>query len=271
MKNKFIRIMVIILFYFFLLFNVERNEEKSKEHILNLGLDSYICKKEVSISNSRNKEKEKYEGYAITTINVRNSHTTDSDIVGLIYFNEMITYSYYSEKWLEIEYNGSKAYVYKDYISDNDCDYKSYTNLPVIYNKTYMSYKAITSKSSKQYKLKQYTYNGNYGIRMIDNRYCIAMGTGFNIKVGDYVDLVLANDTIIQCIIGDIKDNSHTDSSNMVTVNSKCMSEFIVTSKKSLPSIVGDSKYGSGDISDCCEEWKSSISKVIVYDKNYFD
>ena len=213
--------------------------------------------------------KEYYNGYVITSVNVRDMPTTNSNVIGMLLFNEMITYSLYNDNWIEIEYNGSKAYVCNDYISDNFCDYNSYTNFPNIYKKTYMSYTSITSKSSKQYELKQYTYSGNYGIRMIDNRYCIAMGTGFNVEIGDYVDLILANGTIIQCIIGDIKADKHTDSSNMITMNSKCMSEFIITSKSSIPSIVGDSEYGSGDISDCCEEWKSCIHEIRVYNKNY--
>ena len=68
----------------------------------------------------------------------------------------------------------------------------------------------ITLKSSKQYKF-QHTvaYTGNYGIRMINGRYCAAIGTGYDISVGDYVDLVLQNGTIIPIIISDIKDREH--------------------------------------------------------------
>ena len=43
--------------------------------------------------------------------------------------------------------------------------------------KAYMSYTAITNTSSPQYKLQQQAYTGNYGIRMVDDRYCIAVGS----------------------------------------------------------------------------------------------
>ena len=94
--------------------------------------------------------------------------------------------------------------------------------------KSYMSYKAITSTSSPQYKLQHsYAYTGDYGIRQVNGRYCIAIGTFSGASIGTYVDLILNNGTTIHCIIGDFKSNAHTDASNMMTSNG-CVSEFIV-------------------------------------------
>lgn len=151
-------------------------------------------------------------------------------------------------------------------------DYISYK---IPYNKgfkSYMSYKAITHKSSKQYKIQnKYAYTGNYGIRQIKNRYCVAVGTFFQMEVGTYFDLVLENGTIIPCILSDVKDNKHTLSDNITTASNGCVSEFI-TDIKCLPCKVRNNKStGTGDISDCCEEWDSPVVEIRVYDKNIFE
>ena len=125
-----------------------------------------------------------------------------------------------------------------------------------------MPYTAITSKSSPQYKLQCKAYTGDYGIRQYDNRYCVAIGTGFNANVGTYFDLILTSGTVIPCIIADIKADKHTDSNNMVTKASGCLTEFVVDSSK----LNKDAKR-MGDISYCCEEWNSRVEKVRVYDK----
>lgn len=113
--------------------------------------------------------------------------------------------------------------------------------------KSYMSYQAISTTSSPQYVLQtQYAYTGEYGIRQVDGRFCIAIGTFSNAKVGTYVDLVLQNGTVIPCVVGDFKADIHTDSSNMVTLHNGCVSEFIVD-KNSLHEIAKK----MGDISYC--------------------
>lgn len=126
--------------------------------------------------------------------------------------------------------------------------------------KSFMSYKAITSKSSQQYRLQKSAYTGEYGIRMINGRFCIALGTGFNISVGTYVDLILENNTVIPCIVGDIKDPKHTKSDNITTITNGCVSEFIVDIKKLDPLA-----KRMGDISYCNNMWKSSVSKIRIY------
>lgn len=148
----------------------------------------------------------------------------------------------------------------------NFTDYDAPTN----YFKSYMSYRMTTDTTSKQYDiLYNYAYSGNYGIMMVEDRYCVAMGLGFNIEVGDYVDLFLENGNIIPCIISEVKSNSHTDGNRMTTIANGCISEFVIDSSDKLPYNVGDKYVGSGNISHCCEEWDSSIDYVRVYDKNF--
>lgn len=133
--------------------------------------------------------------------------------------------------------------------------------------KSYMSYKAITSKSSPQYKLQSnYAYTGNYGIRQVDDRYCIAIGTFSGAAIGTYVDLVLENGTVIPCIIGDFKANIHTDSKNIVTMHNGCISEFIIDADK-----LHATAKKMGDISYCNKEWNSPVESIVVYDKNVFN
>ena len=133
--------------------------------------------------------------------------------------------------------------------------------------KSYMSYKAITSKSSPQYKLQtQHAYTGEFGIRQVDERFCIAIGTFTNARVGTYVDLILKNDTVIPCIIGDFKADIHTDSENIITNHNGCVSEFLVDKP-----VLHQMAKKMGNISYCKEEWKSPVKTIKVYEKNVFD
>ena len=131
--------------------------------------------------------------------------------------------------------------------------------------KTYMSYRAITDKTSKQYKLQQeVAYTDELGFRKVDNRYCVAIGTAFNASVGQYFDAELENGTIIECIVSDIKDDRDTDKSNVFTSQGCCL-EFIVDTKK-LDGIIKT----VGNCSVKCDEWKSPCFQYIIYDIDYF-
>lgn len=133
--------------------------------------------------------------------------------------------------------------------------------------KSYMSYKAITSKSSMQYKLQnQYAYTGEYGIRQVDGRFCIAIGTFSNASIGTYIDLILENEIVIPCIIADFKADIYTDSSNKVTSHNGCVSEFLIDK-----SALQTTAKKMGDVSYCKEEWRSPVKTIRVYEKNVFD
>jgi hypothetical protein len=64
--------------------------------------------------------------------------------------------------------------------------------------------------------------------------------------------------------MGDTKADQDTDNQNIFTVNSKCMSEFIVTTSR-LP---GNIK-SSGGVSSLMNEWDSPVSEVIIYNNIY--
>lgn len=93
--------------------------------------------------------------------------------------------------------------------------------------KAYMSYTAITNKNSAQYKLQQKATTGEYGIRKVGDRYCIALGSYYTTQIGTKVDVVMKNGNVVKCILGDVKANIHTDSTNRANPNG-CVVEFLV-------------------------------------------
>ena len=126
--------------------------------------------------------------------------------------------------------------------------------------KSYMPYKAITSVSSPQYKLQQQAYTGKHGIRMVNGRYCVALGSFYTNKIGQNFDLVLENGTVIPCVLADQKADKDTNGNNQVTLHNGCMSEFIVDSNS-----LDRTAKKMGDISYCEECWKSPVKQIILY------
>ena len=209
---------------------------------------------------------EYYNGWTTTNVNVRNEPSTTSEVLEVYSFNTPIQYYRFNDEWAKIVYPTGYAYMSLQYISNEKLNYRDYT-VPITSGfKSYMPYTAITNKASKQFKLQQMASTGTYGIRTVNNRYCVAIGTAFNAQVGTYFDMILANETVISCIVSDIKADKHTDKNNMITVSNGCLTEFIVNSN-----ILDRNAKRMGDISYCCDEWNSRVEKIRVYDKNIFE
>lgn len=206
------------------------------------------------------------EGYTTTNVNVRTKPSTKSKKVGVIEFNKKIDYIHVTKKWVKIKYNDKYRYVCKQYISNKKQKFKTIIIPNSSGFKSYMPYAAITLKGSKEYKLqREYAYTGKYGIRQIKGRYCVALGTAFNTKVGTYVDLQLKNGAIIPCIVADTKANKDTEKNNITTSHNGCVSEFIVNTNK-----LKKTAKLMGDISYCNKKWNSPVAKVKIYKKNVF-
>ena len=203
------------------------------------------------------------EGWTSTTLNVREEPNTDSNILDVLPFNTHIKYYEYNDEWAEITYDNGQAYISRDYISDEECEFVMYDVPKTRGFKSYMPYTAITNKKSKQYKLQQIASTGAYGIRVVDSRYLVAIGTAFNAEVGTYIDLILEDGFVIPCIVGDVKADKHTDSSNMITLHNGCVSEFLIDSKTLHKSI-----KKSGDVSSCNENWNGCVRAIVVYSKS---
>lgn len=136
-----------------------------------------------------------------------------------------------------------------------------YPNAPNNTRKSYMSYKAITLKTSRQYKLQQIAYTGTHGIRQVNGRYCVALGSAYTKTIGTYVDVILENGEVIPCILADQKQDIHTDTTNRVCFDGSLV-EFVVD----MDYIINKVRI-TGDVSNACEEWKTQVEEVIVYEK----
>ena len=208
------------------------------------------------------------EGWTTTTLNVRKEPNTDSSILDTLQFNTYIKYYEYNDEWAEIAFDDGQAYISREYISDEECEFVMYDIPKYEGFKSWMSYKAITNKSSKQYKLQQIASTGYAGIRTVNNRYCVAIGTAFDASIGTYIDLILEDGFVIPCIVADIKSPKHTDANNVFTITGKtkktiCCTEFVID-----PDKLNLDAMESGNISDCNELWTECVRAIVVYDKN---
>ena len=130
--------------------------------------------------------------------------------------------------------------------------------------KSFMDFTKITLQSSPQYKLQQLAETNEDGLRTVNGRYCIAVGSRYTTLIGQYIDLILENGEIIPCILGDQKDDKHTDEENMIALDGS-LSEFIVETDRLCANV-----KVTGDFSYLKKKWKSNVSEVIVYCKNLF-
>lgn len=217
--------------------------------------------KEQTVTEKK-KKKKCITGWTTTSVNVRKGPSTDSHILETYSFNKKVKYVKHNEKWVEIKYKNSVAYISRNYISKSKRRYKEFGVPKTSGFKSYMSYKCITSTSSPQYKLqKNEAYTGKYGIRQVYGRYCVAIGSHFTDKIGTLFDLVLENGTIIPCILADQKADEDTDSRNIVTKHNGCLSEFVIDSNT-----LNRSARQHGDISYCTKEWNSPVESIRIYE-----
>lgn len=127
--------------------------------------------------------------------------------------------------------------------------------------KAYMGYQAVTSTTSPQYKLLrgENAYTDEQGLRMVDGRYCIAMGSGFTNKIGTKIDLELTNGVIIPCILGDQKSDRHTKDGHMRCISNGSVAEFIIDDNEFYKH-----KDGSGTVNFAYKGWDAKLKKVTV-------
>lgn len=177
-------------------------------------------------------------------------------------YGNKVKYKKVNSKWSSVK---SKKMHFKGYIMTKYISSKSlkkgttYTNIPSYKLWSYMDYRCITNTSSKQYKLQRRAYTGNYGIRQVKGRYCIAVGSYYTTKIGTKIDLVLNNGTVVPCILADCKANKHTDRYNQKTSDGSLV-EFVVNT-----SSLTRMARRMGDISYSNSKWRSKIKKIIIY------
>lgn len=216
----------------------------------------------------KQKEQKPFTRYTKTALNVRKEPNTDSEILEVLNFNHKVKVKKYNKDWFILLKNGKKfGYIYKKYLTKNPVDYDVYYIPEYSGYKSFMGYSKITDISSPQWLLQEeYAYTGDYGIRMINGRFCVAIGFAFNPKIGQYFDLILENGTVIPCIIADEKATWDTDEDNIFTSDNGCCTEFVVDTD-----VLNSSASIMGDISYCDENWMSPVEKIKIYDKNVME
>lgn len=219
-----------------------------------------------NLNNELEDKKVVVTGYAACDVNIRSNPDIESEIVTVLKYGDEIKYikdDYIIDKsnyvWSKVVFEDKEYYICSKFISQTPPNF-IYYNVPLNGIKSFMSYKTITSESSPQYKLQQIAYTGNYGIRQVNGRYCIAVGSYFTTDVGIYIDLILENGEIIPCILGDCKDDKHTDTQHIITYDGS-LAEFIVDTH----SLDSNAKL-HGDVSKC-NNWDSTIIGVKIYDE----
>ena len=94
--------------------------------------------------------------------------------------------------------------------------------------KSFMDYRTITSRGSRQYQLQQQAYTDESGFRRIGKYYLVAMGTYYSEQAGKKFIVELENGNTIFVMTGDIKQDVHTDENNQYVLHNGNVIEFIV-------------------------------------------
>ena len=250
---------------------------------LETGISTIIFDENLMIDSSITKEQwEKWRiqhnGWIVNdNVPVMSEPSEQSEMIDRYMFNDYISYTYFNEKWccvkiyhpnineqgIQVGMKELDGYVDMNHVSEVSNDCKEYHIPNAKGFKSFMSYKTITDTSSKQYELQKYAYTGEYGIRQINGRFCVAIGTAFDTEVGTYFDLVLENGTVIPCVLSDIKADEHTLCDNVTTANNGCVSEFVVDIKHLKKEI-----KMHGDVSCAENRWDSPVVMIRVYGKN---
>ena len=106
--------------------------------------------------------------------------------------------------------------------------------------KTYMYGIAVTNIASAQYQLISRAYVGDYGIMMVDGCYLVAMGTAYANYIGQRYQVTFETGQVINVMIGDVKQDIHTDQYNSAGAANGDLLEFIVAQPPEQVAIMGN-------------------------------
>lgn len=130
--------------------------------------------------------------------------------------------------------------------------------------KTYMDYKKIANKSSAQYKLQKRDdiYTDEEGFRRIGDYFVVAVGTYYTSVVGTQLEIELSTGRTFKAIVGDIKDNRHTDKMNRQHNIDGSVLEFLVDTKH-----MDKFSKKMGDVSHADKaDLKGDVVSIIVFE-----
>ena len=112
--------------------------------------------------------------------------------------------------------------------------------------KSYMSWTALSPKSTQGELLAKATPDPKTAIMMYNGRYLVALGFAYAEKVGEEIDIVMESGQIIHAIVGDFKAKEHTDEYNSSQRWDGSIVEFIVSSNDEAHKITN----GTGSYND---------------------
>lgn len=206
--------------------------------------------------------------YTKTTVNIRDKPNIKSKIVGRVYWNEKVkVIQKQNRNWYAICYKGRKRFISAEYLKRQKTGYRTYNVNGGTTFKSYEDASYITDNTSiLQGKLKQkYHMDYNSGVYMIDNRYCVAVGSYFTKIVGTKMDLVLLyknNTHILKCIAADSKSDQDTNMNHSVHKDGSVV-EFVVNNK-----YISDKTRMMGDVSYSGNIFRGKIKEIRV-NKNF--
>lgn len=79
--------------------------------------------------------------------------------------------------------------------------------------KSWMSYKCFNSGTA-QSQLQSLAETDSNGLRIVNGRYCVALGSYYTTEIGTQLDVELSTGVTLPCILGDSKADIHTDPTN---------------------------------------------------------
>ncbi|WP_288682349.1 SH3 domain-containing protein [uncultured Eubacterium sp.] len=229
--------------------NDERSEEQ--ETTIEIPTTTQIIKKQ--------KKKYKTAYIKANDLNLRKKPKIKSKSITRLFYGKRIKFIKVNKKWSKIKVDKKVGYVQTKYITTKKLKSRTHTSIPHYKLCSFMDYRCITNTSSKQHKLQRKAYTGNYGIRQVEGRYCIAVGSYYTEKVGTYIDLELKNGTVIPCILADCKADRDTDGMNQKTADGSLI-EFVVDTPQ-----LSRKVRQRGDVAYATKKWNSKIVKIKIH------
>ena len=208
--------------------------------------------------------KAKYK-YAKTTVNIRDKPSKKGNIIGQIYWNDKIRIlKRINKNWYLISYKKKKRYVYSKYLRKNKSKYKAYSPPSTKTFKSYEDADCITNnRALAQGRLKKkYHLDYRSGIWMVDNRYCIAIGSYYTKNIGVKIDLVLSHNGrkhTLKCITADSKADKDIVNQHRIHKDGSVV-EFVVNT-----SYLSQKVRQTGDVSYAGNKFMGKIKQIRVY------
>lgn len=130
---------------------------------------------------------------------------------------------------------------------------------------SYMDWRTITDQTSDQWKLQNWysITDWSTGIRTVNGRYSVAVGSTVSVEKGRYIDVYLENGTIIPCVISDTKADYDTWGNEGIVGNDGSVIEFIVDTDVMSVIDIG-SVTAMGDYKYLSDDWNSPVDHIDV-------